>query len=360
MKYSCLFVFLVCFFSSCREKAETTRPVVQAITESVYAAGKVKSKNQYEVFAPVNGIIREVFVSDGSLVKKGEVLMTLISDAPELNSENARLSAEYQSVNANLSKLNEARASINLAQSKLQNDSLLLQRQRELWANDIGSRNELEQKELALKNSYTAYQTAILHYRQLKQQLEFAEKQAKTTFRASRAVTNDYSVRATRDGKVYALSKEPGETVNPQVPVAVIGNAHQFILELQVDEYDIAKIRIGQKAVITMDSYKGHVFEAVVTKINPIMNERTRSVTIEATFTKEPVELLPNLSAEANVLINTREHALTIPRNYLVDETYVLLQNGEKRKVTVGLKDYQRAEITNGLKPGDLIQKPVE
>lgn len=355
-----LFFCCLLLLSSCKEKVETTTPVVQNITESVYASGKVKSLNQYEVFVPVNGIIRQVTVREGALVRKGDVLMTLVNETPALNRENARLSAEYQSVQANLDKLNEARANIDLARTRLQNDSLQLQRQRNLWSNGIGTRNDLEQRELATRSSVTAYQTAVLRYRQLKQQLEFAGKQSRKALEISTTVSDDYTIRARQDGKVYSLAKEPGELVTAQQPVAVLGDAAVFMLELQVDEYDIARIKQGQKVMVTMDSHKGEVFEAVVSRIDPIMNERSRSVNIEARFTRQPADLLPNLTAEANVLIRAKQNAITIPRNYLVDETFVLLESGEKRKVTVGLKDYQRAEILSGLQATDVLQKPVQ
>jgi HlyD family secretion protein len=148
--------------------------------------------------------------------------------------------------------------------------------------------------------------------------------------------------------------------VNTQTPVAIIGNANEFILELQVDEYDIAKIRIGQKVFVTMDSYKGQVFDAVVNEIDPIMNERSRSFKVEASFISRPPNLYPNLTVEANILINTKENAVTIPRNYLVEETYVLLKNGKKTKVVTGLKDYNRAEVVSGLSRDAIIKKPTE
>lgn len=343
---------------SCRQKAETTRPVVQNITESVYASGKVKTKNQYEAYSPVAGIIRHVHVTEGDLVRKGDPLISLINEAQQLSAENATIAAQYQSVQANADKLQEASANIGLAKTKLQNDSLLLSRQQTLWGQGIGTKNDLEQRELSYKNSATTLRTAQLRYQQLKQQLEFAEKQARKSRQISSTVAGDYVIRAKQDGKVYSIDKEPGEVVSPQAPVAVIGSADDYLLELQVDEYDISKIKLGQKVLVGMDSYKGQAFEAVVTKIDPIMNERSRAVTIEAAFTKMPPALYPNLTVEANILINAKQNAVTIPRNYLVDENYVLLQNGEKRKVTVGLKDYQKAEILAGLSKDDVIKKP--
>ena len=345
---------------SCKKKEETTTPVVQNITESVYASGKVKSKNQYDVYSSVAGIIRKVHVTEGDLVRKGDPLLSLVNEAQQLNQENAGIAARYSSVEANAEKLQEAAANINLAREKKQNDSLLLERQKRLWASGIGTRNDLDQRELALQNSTTAYRTANLRYQQLKEQLNFSAKQAQKNLQISSTLAGDYVIRAKQNGKVYSIDKEPGEVVIPQMPVAVIGSADEYLLELQVDEYDIAKIKLGQRVLVSMDSYKGQAFEAVVTKIDPIMNERSRSITIEAQFTKAPPSLYPNLSVESNILIASKQNAITIPRSYLVDETYVVLKDGEKRKVTVGLKDYQLAEILSGLTQGDIIKKPVQ
>lgn len=345
---------------ACKKKQETTKPVIQPITESVYASGKIKSKDQYEVFAPINGIIKQVHVQEGDHVLKGDALITLINEAPKLNEENARIAANYQTVTANRDKLNEAIENINLAKAKLQSDSSLLLRQQQLWANEIGSRNELEQRELAVKNSRTAYQTAQLRYQQLKQQLTFNELQSQKVLQISSTAAGDYVVRAKANGRVYRMKKKPGEVVNPQLAFAVIGDAGSFILELQIDEYDIAKVRIGQQAIITMDAYKRQVFEGVISSIDPIMNEQSRSVTVEAAFKKQPALLLPNLTAEANIVISQKEKALTIPRNYLLDEEHVLLSTGEKRKVTIGLKDYQLVELLNGLSAEEAILKPEQ
>src|SRR5688572_6309340 len=151
-------------FLSCQKKVETTHAMIQDITESVYASGKVKSKDQYEVFAQVGGVIQQVHVRDGDMVHKGDPLITLINETPKLNVDNARIAATYQSVEANRDKLNEALLNITLAKEKVANDSLLLLRQRNLWANGIGSRNELEQRELAVKNTTSAYEAAKLRY----------------------------------------------------------------------------------------------------------------------------------------------------------------------------------------------------
>jgi HlyD family secretion protein len=356
----CFFMLVMVGFSSCKKEPEKTQVTVENITESVYASGIIKSKNQYQVFSTVNGLVQQVFVTEGDIVKIGDPIIQVINKTAQLNTENARLAADYAAFDANADKLNELKINIDVAKAKKLNDSLLLKRQRNLWAQQIGSQNELEQRELAYKNANATYNALLLRYNDLKKQLNFAAQQSKKNLQISSVITGDYIIRSQVNGKVYSLLKEKGEMVNTQSMVAIVGAADEFLLELQVDEYDIAKIRLGQKVLVSMDSYKGQVFEAKIQKIYPIMNDRTRSFTLEASFVTQPAALYPNLTTEANIVIQTKEHVLTIPRNYLIDDTFVLMENNQKVKVETGLKDYLKVEILRGVSPNDFIYKPAK
>jgi HlyD family secretion protein len=358
MHIKLLFFAIIILFYSCKKKAEKTSPVVESITASVYASGIIKSKNQYKVFSAVNGLISEIPVAEGNVVKKGDVIIKLSNAAAQLNTENAKIAAEYNSLRSNSERLNELQVNINLAKEKMQEDALLMERQQNLWNENIGSRNELEQRQLLYKNSSSAYEAAKLRYAQLQKQISFQEKQSQKNVEISGTIKNDYYIKSTANGKVYSILMKKGEMVNTLSPVAIIGDADSFFLELQVDEYDIASIIIGQKIITKLDSYRGKVFEAKVTKINPIMNERSKSFTIEADFVSRPPELYPNLTTEANIIIETKEKVLLIPRSYLIDESYVIMENKEKRKVITGLNDYQKVEIVSGLNANDIIIKP--
>ncbi|PSL43104.1 multidrug efflux pump subunit AcrA (membrane-fusion protein) [Chitinophaga niastensis] len=353
-------ILVIFMLASCKSKWDKTQPVVENISESVYASGIIKSRHQYQVYSKVNGLIVSIAVTEGDTVKKGDPILKVLNETSELNTENARLSAAYAAVSANTDKLNELKINIDLAKVKLANDSLLLFRQRSLWQQQIGSLHQVEQAELAYKSSLTAYNAAVFKYNDLQKQLNFTAKQSSKNLQISTTMSNDYTVKSDINGKVYSVLKKAGEMVNTQAPVAIIGDASDFYLELQADEYDIARIRLGQKVLITLDSYKGQAFEATVEKIYPIMNERSRSFTVDARFVTQPPVIYPNLTLEANIIIQTKDKALTIPRNYLVEDAYVLLENKEKRKVTTGLKDYQKVEIVSGLTAGDVIIKPVK
>ena len=64
------------------------------------------------------------------------------------------------------------------------------------------------------------------------------------------------------------------------------------------------------------------------------------------------------MTAEANIVIETKKNVITIPKNYLIQNEYVLVNKNEKRKVKTGLSDYQKVEILEGLKPDESIFKP--
>ena len=353
------YLVLLFLFASCKSKQEKTKPVQEKISESVYASGIIKSINQYKVFSNVNGVIAAIMVKEGDVVKKGDAIIKLVNTNAQLNNENAILSADYAATSANTERLNELQITTNLAKSKMNEDALLQQRQQNLWNENIGTKNELEQRELAYKSSVTAYQAASLRYTQLQKQISFQGNQSQNNLQIASAIKNDYTIKSNADGKVYNILMKQGEMVYTLSPVAIIGNANDFMMELQVDEFDINRLKIGQKIVLGMDSYKGEVFDAAVTKIDPIMNERSKSFTVEAVFIKQPVTLYPNLTCEANILIQQKVNAITIPRNYLLAGDSVWIESKKKRKVIVGLKDYRKVEIISGITVNDFIYKPV-
>nr|WP_294859146.1 efflux RND transporter periplasmic adaptor subunit [uncultured Fluviicola sp.] len=339
----------------CGSKMKPIRPKTQNVSSSVYASGTIKSKSQYQALPLVAGIVQAIFVDDGDLVKKGQLLFKIDNQAQLINEENAALSASYYDLGSNQDKLQDARNSIQLAREKLKTDSLLYVRQLNLFNQNVISKVELEQKELAYQSSQNALSNALIRYNDLNRQINFSAKQAKNNLALSSKSASDFEIRSDIDGRVYSVLIEKGDLVGPQVPLAVLGSADNFILEMQVDEYDIAKVDLNMRVLITMDSYKGQVFEAKVTKINPLMNERSKTFKVEATFTKAPKRVFPNTSFEANIVLESKKNVLTIPRTYLLKGDSVLLASGKKVKVTVGLRDFEFVEILSGIKPEDEI-----
>jgi HlyD family secretion protein len=358
--------FIIVFFTgtiffSCKSKVESTKPTIESISESIYASGIIKSKNQYEAYATVNGVIENLFVTEGDTVKKGTPILSIYNDTQELNKENAQLSASFSDFNANQGRLNEASSVIAFSRNKMKSDSTLFSRQTDLWQQQVGTKVELEQRELAYQNSKNTYLSSIVKYNDLKRQLDFTSLQSQKNLQISTRLQGDYTLKSEIDGIVYSLTKEKGEIVGLQTALAVIGDAHRFFLEMQVDEYDILKIKKDLSVLVTMDSYKGKVFEAKVVKIYPIMNERSKTFLVEAEFLQPPTTLYPNITFEANIVLQSKQKVLLIPRNFMLNDSTVIKKDGKKKVIVkTGLKDYKKIEIISGITAEDELIKPTE
>ncbi|HTO17457.1 MAG TPA: efflux RND transporter periplasmic adaptor subunit [Edaphocola sp.] len=360
MNKKLLLLFSILLISiSCKDKKETITPETKNITESVYASGIIKSKRQYEVFGKTNAVIQKIFVTEGMPIKKGDPIFQLDNKNLKIATENARLASNASDYKVNADKLMDAKKAITLAEKQLENDYLQFQRHKNLWDNNIGTKIDLEEKELKYENTKINLAKTKSNYEDLKRQLKLASDESKNNLKIAKIMEDDYIIRSEVDGVIYKINKEEGEIMNAQEPSAVIGT-DEFIIELNIDEFDIVKIKKDQLVIIRMDSYQSEIFEAKITTIDPMMNIRTRSFKAEAVFTKKPKELFPNLTVEANIVIQTKKDILTIPRKYMINDSTVMLKGGKLQKIGTGLMDYDLVEITSGIDKTSTIEIKVK
>jgi hypothetical protein len=90
------------------------------------------------------------------------------------------------------------------------------------------------------------------------------------------------------------------------------------------------------------------------------MDSKSKSFTVEAIFTKGPPKLFPNLTLEANILTQVKEETYVIPRNYLLQDDRVILENGDTVQVKSGIKTYQYAEILEGIDEKTALKNPIQ
>jgi HlyD family secretion protein len=360
MRKLIFFSLILLLAVACKSKNDNIKPILSPITESVYAAGVLKSDKQYQAFSTVNGTIQQIYVQEGETVKIGTPILSIKDNIQQLNTQNAIISADYAALSNNQDKLLEVSNLIALQLQKMKNDSLLLQRQLNIWKQGVGTKVQVEQRQLTYAATKVDYKAAVLKYKSLKKQLDFAALQSNKNLQISKKVTEDFTLKSEVNGVLFQLYKKPGEMVNPQTPLALLGEHKKFVLEMQVDEYDIFKIKKGQLVLVTLDSYKGKVFEAKVTTISPLMKEASKTFLVEALFLNPPQTLYPFISFEANIMISTKTNALLIPISYLVNDTTVLKSNGEQLKVKTGLRNYKMVEIISGLKITDELANPIK
>ncbi|MGB3870343.1 MAG: efflux RND transporter periplasmic adaptor subunit [Flavobacteriales bacterium] len=353
-------VILLLVIAGCTHNADTITPTKGAITESVYANGLVKAVGQYQVYPTVNGTVLALLVKEGDTVKAGQALMQIDDRTSNLStrSADAQLRLLEQNVREDGPVLTRLRAAVDQARDRLNLDSTNFKRQEALWAQGIGSKVELDQRQLAYTTSKAAYAMAAKALAENREQLRTQLEVARNTAAISAVGDADRAPSSLIDGIVYDLMIEPGELATPQRPVAVIGSASDLYLEMEVDEFDIRRIRPGQHVFVTLDSYGDQAFEAEVTRIIPLMNERSRTFKVEARFTKRPPQLYPNLTVEASIVIRTKQDALLIPASYIVDGTYVLTDSDEKTLVKLGARDMENVEVLEGITATTPIYKP--
>ena len=361
MKFSLFSLISIALLGSCSSKEENSlKPKLGTITESVYASGTVKAENQYTVYPTVSGVLKQINAVAGQAISQGQALFLIDSEKAALQTENAQLAYQLSQENNRYiqDKIGEMELRVQDAKDKMTVDQSVFARNKNIKAYNVISEVAYEKVELAYKNSKNNYEAAVKQLAQLRAQVQNEQRKSNINLHYNQKNEGDFTIRSAVNGELFDVLVKEGALISPQTPLAVIGKKGNYVLELEVDENDMALVALGQTLLVTLDSYKGHVFSAAVDKIYPIMDLRSRTFKIEAHFVKTPPKLYPNLTAEANIIIQEKKNALTIPKSYLVNDTYVMVSKTEKRKVNVGISDYYQVEITAGLTAQDVIFKP--
>lgn len=354
------FVFLFFFIMiSCSEMQDKIRPTERPLTESVYSSVTIQPDSLYQAYAIVAGILDNNLVEEGHVVLKDDPIIQIINSAPKLNAQNAKYALELakENYNGKAAILSSITEEIMAAKLKYKNDSINYYRQKNLWEQKIGSKVDYDSKKLNYELASNSLKLLQSKYDRTKNELQTAVKQSQNNYQTALIATKDFTVKSKVNGKVYALFKEPGELVNTMEPLASIGSATNFIIEMLVDEVDIIRIRENQDVLIHLDSYNGKIFKGHVSKIHPQKDERNQTFKVEAVFEKSPDVLYPGLSGEANIIIAKKDKVLTIPKAYVLDDNKVKTDNGIIT-IQTGLQNMEYVEVFSGITKDTYIYKP--
>lgn len=346
---------------SCGKKEIETKAQKTTLTESVYASVTLQPEDLYEVYASASGIIEEIYVQEGDTVVAGQIIAKIVSDRGQLNLDNALLNSDLarEKYEGKANLLASISDELSSTKKQFQLDSINYTRQKSLWAQKVGAQIDFDQAKLKYELSKGNLDRLKLRYSSTKIELENAYKQSKLNVKKVEVDVKDYFVRSKISGKVYSMSKNQGELITLQEPLAQIGKSKTFILELLVDEVDVAKVKVGQKTIIGLDAYAGKSYEALITKIYPNKDKKTQTFLVEAKFVDAPSTLFPGLSGEANIVISQKKEVLTIPLDYLLEGNKVLTENGEV-EIKTGLSNLTEIEVLSGLDENTIIKKTVK
>jgi multidrug efflux pump subunit AcrA (membrane-fusion protein) len=174
------------------------------------------------------------------------------------------------------------------------------------------------------------------------------------------------------EGMVAKINYLEGETVAPGVPALVIVNYEDSWVEAQIDEIDIAGIKIGDKVKITSDVYPEKIYHGEITWIAPLaelrkvggrvkLDEESYIFPCKIKFPGKHDELKVNMSVNVDIMSKRSEKALLVPREALVSKddsstVFVVRKNrAYQTKIDIGIRSFSSVEAVSGVAPGDEV-----
>jgi len=309
------------------------------IVKTVLVDGNLEMPDKAYLSFGVTGTVTDVLVGKGDNVTKGKVLARL--DAQSLNS--SLKTAELQ-VTIAQDQVEAAWAQYEIAQINL----------------DKGvpgqSQDVLEQQaNIAEANWETA-----------KQNLKIAE----LTLDATKLNLEKAVIVAPFDGVVADITITEGEAISAATlatPAITLVDTSEIEMQGYIDELDVASVKLGQAANITLDALPNEQVTGSVAFVSSIGTVRAGVVSYATTITLEnpSAELKDGMSATAEVIIERRDNVLLIPNTViqgtLQNPMVVVLVDGkqEQRYITLGLSDGTNTEVLSGLEEGEKVVVPA-
>ena len=169
----------------------------------------------------------------------------------------------------------------------------------------------------------------------------------------------NYTVRAPMTGTVLALNVEPGQSIDPSTVLMTVADLGQLIVETDVDEAYAVQVRAGQPVVLKLAG-ETSPRDGQVTRVSQRVDAATGGLAVQIAF-DDPVAAPVGLTVTANIVVDSRDTALTAPRAALrVDDTghavFVVIEGlAQRRPVSVIDWPAARLIVPEGLTPGDVM-----
>ena len=362
------------------------QPVVKVtrrtLTSSVLATGAVKPQvgAEVRVGARISGKVEKLYANIGDVVKKGQVIAEL--EKADLEASVNQRKAELDMSEAKLAavkvlspkQIEKAKADLAQCKATLALNTREASRQEELLKKAFTSESEADHareqlgvSEAKVASAQKALELAETQYEQDMVQATADVERAKAALANAKVELSYATLTAPIDGVIGLVSTQEGETVaaglNAPTFVTII-DLGRLQVDTFVDEVDIGKVSVGQKATFTVDSFPSREFAGKVAAIYPkaVIQENVVNYDVVVQIT-DPYEgfLRPEMTASVNILLGARENVLTVPVKAVKRErgksvVYVLSKSGpEPREVKVGWKDSQWIEIVSGLDEGQTV-----
>ena len=322
---------------------QTVQPVVMDIVKKTVAPGALVPRREVTIKPRVSGVIESLLIQPGQSLKQG-ALVAKVRIMP------------------NMVQVDTAEAKVRSAQISFESARAEAERFRQLYAQNLISQTEFNQYQLAA--------------RLRKSDLDAAESNRdlliQGTSKKSTRVSN--VVISTVEGTVLDVPIKVGTSVteantfNVGTTIASVADMSDMIFQGRVDESEVGKLREGMRVAITVGALGSERFEGKLEYIAPKGVEKDGTIEFEvkaALLLKDGVVIRANYSANADIILERRDHVLAINEGVVKFEkgkTFVDVetkpQHFERREVKLGLSDGIDVEVLSGLAAGARVKKP--
>jgi HlyD family secretion protein len=344
------------------------RVIRGAIVETVVATGNVLTPYRVNISAQITGTVRQVLVDEGQQVTKGQPLIAL--EDSELKASMVAAEGSLAEAEARIRQLKEltlptALETLKQMQASLVDAQKTFDRASSLLQSGSGTQATLDDARKGLdvaRAQMNAAQFAVFTSSPGGSDYVLAEtqlNQARANLVTAQARFGYATIVAPSDGVLIARSVERGAVVVPGTTLLVHAPAGQIQLELQIDERDLGKLALGQKALASADAYPDKRFHAVVSYINPGVDITRASVEVKLDVVDPPDYLRQDMTVSVDIRDAENDHALILPARDVYEamsaSPWVLsVRNGRvyQQPVTLGLRGQTEVEIASGLEEG--------
>ncbi|MFH1854747.1 MAG: efflux RND transporter periplasmic adaptor subunit, partial [Candidatus Omnitrophota bacterium] len=288
--------------------------------------GTIKGAVEVGLKFEISGIIESIDFREGDILYKGDLIAGL-------DKKDARLKVDYAK-----SKSESARVQSLAAEKKLEIFKDLYK---------IGGIIKAKLEEVELEA----------------QSVELQAKSAEIELKSAEAELKKTELNAPRDGVLGSRDAEVGEFVTPQDKIATLYDTAEVFVELGLVEKDIDKVMLGQKVKVTVDAYPGRVFSGTVDNMFPIIEGKSRTLTVRVRLENPDAMLLPGMFARAMITVAEFKDAIVVPSLSLnrTDQGYTIFVVDENSG-TVSSRIVEQAYVTtdytvisSGLYDGELV-----
>lgn len=318
------------------------------IERAVTAQGKLEPKDYVDVGAQVSGMVETLHAEVGDQVKQGELIAEIDPDVYE---------SQVKGDEARLKTLQAQHA---------QQQALLRQAEQKLTRNKNLIKTRAISAEV-LEDAQTAVDVAAAQLQALDAQIE----EAQSTLEGNRANLSYTKIYAPMDGTVVVQSVKEGQTINANqtAPVIVqVANLDVMTVKAQVAEADVTRLAVGMPVYFTTLGAQSRRWQGTVRQILP-SPETVNDVVLYnvlADVDNQDRQLMTGMTTQMFFVLGSAKDVPLIPVSALTRRAEqddqgenlaytVKLQSGEDRIIRTGLTDRTRAEVIEGLQPGDRI-----